>query len=231
MSVGWQVRIEGAPDSLRRLGKVFDTEGHRVVLDSEGHTVLESTILDNVDTRDVSTQAEQLVELLNGSMRAVDPSFEPVRFARHLRHPEYGVRRVVSDSLDTRWRVESNDPADAQDFARHYCNLALVNPDVSEVLLLLRQPKLEWGTLYKVFEVIRQDLGGEAQVIAAGWATGNELSSFRAAANRPDVGGTMARHARVAGPAPCGSPFTLNAGQNFVLRLAKRWMQKLLAAS
>lgn len=224
------MRIEGESDNLRRLTELFGVGEHRVVIDSESYTVFESPALDSANLDEVSLVAEKLIELVNGAMRAVDPSFEPVRFARHLRHPEYGERTVVGSSIKIRWRTESNNLADSDEFAPRYFDLALSNPDVAEVLRLLRQTKLEWAISYKVFEVVRQACGGEAWLIAAGWSSQRELSSFRAAANRPDVGGEAARHARVTGQTPKGPFFTLNQGQNFVLRLAKRWMETLFVA-
>lgn len=109
----WEIRLDGESQSLRRLGELFAAGDPIVEQDADGYYVLKATAMEAVDRADVTTKAEEMVDLLNGAARLIDPSITAVRFGEHVRHPVHGTYLVVSNVLEVRWRVESNDPADA----------------------------------------------------------------------------------------------------------------------
>ena len=59
-----------------------------------------------------------------------------------------------------------------------------------------------WGSLYKVYELIRQHLGGDDSICRTGLATSQDLKRFRSTANLPALGGLEARHAAKEGDGP-----------------------------
>lgn len=84
-----------------------------------------------------------------------------------------------------------------------YLALVAPNPHVAGVLDLMggAQAAPGWVELYKVYEIIRDNLRPDT-IEGSGWATRTELSAFTASANRSDVSGTDARHARQSGGPP-----------------------------
>jgi hypothetical protein len=61
----------------------------------------------------------------------------------------------------------------------------------------------DWVALYKMFEIIRDAVGGgQVGLVATGWTDQADLSAFTGSANRPDVYGDRARHARMSGGPP-----------------------------
>jgi hypothetical protein len=58
---------------------------------------------------------------------------------------------------------------------------------------------LGWVELYKVFEIVR-DSAPKADL--ATMVNAGDLKAFTASANRPDISGSDARHARIAGDPP-----------------------------
>jgi hypothetical protein len=72
-----------------------------------------------------------------------------------------------------------------------------------EALRRMGRGPLDRPRMYKVYEVIRDSGGNEKKLLAAApWTTKTEVSTFTGSANRPDVSGEEARHARSPGPAP-----------------------------
>ncbi len=221
----WEIRLNGESESLRRLGELFAAGDPIVEQDADGYYVLKAAAMESVDRADATTRAEEAVAILNGAARLIDPSITAVRFGQHVRHPVHGTYAVVSSTLELRWRVESNDPADSPSFAREYFRLAFRNDAVAEVLRLLCDRHLEWAVLWKIYEIIVDDLGSKKALLATGWTDESQLSSFGAAANRPDVSGDKARHAPSRGAPPAHAPLTLKQGQSYILRLARNWLQ------
>lgn len=80
--------------------------------------------------------------------------------------------------------------------------LAVSNPLVGEVLGRLAQPTLDWAVMWKIYEIIRSDVGGQEALFSAKLAEKTAVKAFTASANRPDVSGPSARHARLPGGRP-----------------------------
>jgi hypothetical protein len=106
--------------------------------------------------------------------------------------------------------------------------LAEGHPIVAEVLDLIgTSDQLGWVDLYKVYEIIRDEAGRIGEVASKGWASRLEQSAFTASANRKDVSGDAARHARSTSPEPPKQVMTLHEGQHFIRRLARVWLESL----
>ena len=79
-----------------------------------------------------------------------------------------------------------------------------------------------WHGLYKVFEIVRNDASTRS-IIKRGWATHAEIDAFTASANRPDVSGATARHARMSGNLP-RHRMTDAEARSFIGRLVTAWI-------
>jgi len=83
-------------------------------------------------------------------------------------------------------------------------------------------------SLWKVYEVIRDDMGGvlhgKSNIVKAGWATNAEVDSFRSV-HYPSALGDDARHGvePTKQPAPV-NPMTLKQGRALIRRLMVRWL-------
>ena len=80
---------------------------------------------------------------------------------------------------------------------------------------MLSAEKLGWGELYKVYEIICHAVGGQGGLFNPGWTSKPELRRFTGSANRPDVSGAEARHARMSGDRPA-QVMTLDEGQVYI---------------
>ena len=104
--------------------------------------------------------------------------------------------------------------------------VATTHPDVAEALALMGQPvALGWIELYKVFEIVGDSVKPNT-LDKIGLATAHDLSAFRASANRPDVSGADARHARMSGGPP-KHHMSLPEGRQFISDLVQAWIDSL----
>jgi hypothetical protein len=106
--------------------------------------------------------------------------------------------------------------------------LADANPDVAEVLQLMAKEPLGWDDLYKVHEIIRDSIR-PTKLTDVGWTDKITDSAFTGSANRADVSGDEARHARSSGPTPKHT-MTIRQGRSLLSGLVERWMSHLTGA-
>jgi hypothetical protein len=98
-------------------------------------------------------------------------------------------------------------------------------PEVAEALTILATPDGGWVELYKVYEIIRDAMKPVA-LDKSGLATKDEIRAFTGSADRPDVSGIGARHARMGGGPPKRTMTELQA-REFIGRLLRAWMDTL----
>jgi hypothetical protein len=211
---------------LDALARQFPTGDPRVVVDGDG------TFLATDDLDEVFTQAGRMVKIanehlarLNGWATLADASYRPVRLGSQFhREPAAGVKHVlVSDEARTRGSVTvvqvgtaeargtafgvavvtGGDPVQPPRPAGPRV-LARRNPDVDDLLAVVgKAERLSWPELYKVFEIIRDAVGGSRErLVATGWTTKADLSAFTGSVDHRAVSGFHeGRHARSSGRA------------------------------
>jgi hypothetical protein len=107
--------------------------------------------------------------------------------------------------------------------------LARTHPDVAEVLDIFgnADPAPDWSDLYKVHEIL---LDNVPDFYKRGWVTKDQISTFTASANRKEVSGDLARHARLKGDAPKRT-MTLVEARQLIFGLVTRWLDWLRSSS
>ena len=107
--------------------------------------------------------------------------------------------------------------------------LAQTHPDVAEVLDILgnADPAPDWADLYKVHEILLDNVPGFYQ---RGWVTRDQLSTFTGSANRSEVSGDLARHARLKGDPPRRT-MSLGEARQLIGALVTRWLDWLPESS
>jgi hypothetical protein len=107
--------------------------------------------------------------------------------------------------------------------------LAQTHPDVAEVLDLLgsADPAPDRTELYKVHEILLDNVPG---FYRRSWVTRDQISTFRASANRREVSGDLARHARLKGDPPTRT-MTLAEARQLIGTLVRRWLAWLQESS
>jgi hypothetical protein len=178
--------------------------------------------------------ASVVLRRVNAIGRVLTDEFRPVGLTGRF-HDEAGHEHQVAlaDSAEVRGRafaavvaVDGQEPPPPPAApGPGYVQLADSHPDVAEVMDILGKadPAPDWVELFKVFEIIDDNAKG---CISRGWLSRNLVSVFKASANRKEVSGELARHARYKGDAPPRA-MTLAEARQLISGLVTRWLEWL----
>ncbi|MFI6509652.1 hypothetical protein ACIBCT_18755 [Streptosporangium sp. NPDC050855] len=102
---------------------------------------------------------------------------------------------------------------------------ALVHPDIAEALRILGRRPLDWVELYKLIEIIKKNIE-PIELHKTGWVISPQLNRFTENANRQELVGPTARHARLKGSK--GSlPLPLGEAQELIRGIVADWINSL----
>jgi hypothetical protein len=203
--------------------------------------VLQSTRFDPAaDWRDIHRVANSIVDVLSGMAKVLLGSIATIEVSGVAKIKDDGSREVavllaatavvrarMSAVLtkNTDGKQEVSRPADP---APKWLELAATDDSVAGVLERLRDPH-SWGGLYNIYEIIRDDVGGDGALAAKGWVTGRMLTRFRRTACSPKVLGRKARHGtQSAEPPP--DPITDSEASELIHSLVRAWVDAKLTA-
>lgn len=229
-SMGWQARLRGHAFDLETLTRLF-REGEPTVGRDEDGFYLKSSQFGRSDAAEVHKLAAELVLLVNGVARVLAPSYRQIELAGQYVNDE-GQHSVIIEpaSIEVRSHVSSptlvvdghQPPPSPPPLGPRYTGLAANDSNIAEALEILASG-LDAVHLYKVYEIIEDDVGGARTIRQRGWASRKAISRFGAATNHPEVSGKLARHARQRGDAP-RNPMDLSEARRFLLDLTRKWM-------
>ena len=135
-------------------------------------------------------------------------------------------RSRVSGSLTVSYTEESKvviPPPPASKSIAAAVKSAMLDTKVNKALRLFGSAR-DWVDLYRVFEVIESDVGGEKGLVSRGWITRKLASLFTSTANNPAAIGDAARHGHSNQPPPA-RPMTLTEARELIRRLLESWLQ------
>lgn len=242
-----KAKLEGHAFDLDALVELFRVGEPKVGKEDDGY-YLTSSDLDGLmdDGGRLFEAATRLLQRVTGVARMLDSSFRPVTLPgtfveddgtgtgrrHHVVQADTAVARskacAVIVSTGDEQSLASEPPPPPPPEGPPYIQLASSHPDVAEALEILGKPSvsLNWVDLYKLYEIVRDRVGNEQSLKAKKWVPNGELSAFKASANRPDVSGSGARHARMGGGPP-KLTMTLAEGETFIRRLVVAWWNSL----
>jgi hypothetical protein len=203
-----RARLDGDPLDLQTLAQLFSAGDTLVLKDDDSKPYyLTSPVLDAIteatpdDAVAIDAAARQLLEVVNGlgSVRG-GSSFQPVRLVGRYWDGTARVHAVVvADTIAIRCHVEAvavvtgtGGPLTGQPArpAMQDLRLAAASLVVDEALRLLGQsrPHKDFFALYKVYEIIRDDISPrngptKKEFVNRGWCTDDELVRFVKSAN------------------------------------------------
>ncbi|GAB3228705.1 hypothetical protein [Mycolicibacterium hippocampi] len=241
--------LDGVAADLELLAELFAEGDIRVVRDGADY-YLTAPDIDNPppDTRFHSAATARLHDL-NGLARLEDIAFRPVGLSGKYTDGER-VHHVVSPAparltlrmgrpKATITRADGTVVPDPPSPWPSRAELVASRRAVARVIrITARNEDLDWYDLYKIHEIIRDDIKSEDigvegwanKIEALGWATKAEDGAFTASADRYDISGEDARHAVDKHPERPKRTMNLHEGHAYIKRLAKRWMDYRIAA-
>jgi hypothetical protein len=192
-----------------------------------------------IDAAPDDSQANEIVARIIGRINALgrmsDPNFRQVKLSQYTDDSGQSVVGgamaatlvpVRTRATATVTRADGTVVPDPPSPWPDYLALADKDPVVAEALEIMERPEpLGWDDLWKLFEIIREAVKGDT-IVTLSWSSTADLDSFKESANRKDVSGDAARHARRPGQ-PKHRKMPITEGRSYVSSLVTRWLDSL----
>lgn len=236
----WLVSVKGAISDLEDLVR-YSTALPRVIRRDEAGLgfVYESDAFSQCSApEEVLEAANQELAVFSGVIKLARGSSEPLLcggvYRRNVMGGHEAFLRVhdamhahVAGELALTFMEANGNVVKAQTLPPRtvvLANLAFSDKAVEKALrLTVQADSRSWVGLYRLFEVIEADIGGQEFLIARGWSTESVLRRFKHSANSVSVGGDGARHGKEAG-APPREPMSLAEASGYIDAILNAWL-------
>jgi hypothetical protein len=235
----WRVRLTGHAFDL---GALLTQDGSPdwILLTEKGDYFLESPAFENLSSApEVRQVAVRILDQVNGLAKLAFERFQPL-----------GINAVIRVDAGGRWHQYVSGSATLTSRSSLSARATVIKPDgtasvsgdkkpsivelgysiakrdadVAEALRIFGALESNWLNLYKVFEIIRHDVGGHAKLQEAGWVPETNIRRFTGTAQSSEILGDEARHARYRGGPP-SSPMSLSEARLFIKTLLEQWIR------
>ncbi len=231
-SMEWLVTLSGSAHALEELSKVYDTPDLRIQKEHNEFHLRSRDFSDFVSYEEVRDHTNEILTLLNGATKLALGSHTPITIGSISKIRDDGTRHVyisvtssvvISATCSTTvthvdGTIEEFHPADP---VITWLELSKRDAHVRRALYLIENDFETWSGLYKVYEVIQEDVGNIPKM---GWCTLAELKRFKQTANSPEALGVDARHGEMI-PAP-SDPMSLSSAKILISKFLREWLKE-----
>jgi len=230
----WLVRLAGDKFDLEDLPSVLHSPKHTVI-EEDGLYYLTSSDFDSLSSADeVRGRAITIIRMLNDVMKLHSPSFRDISEDCVTLIDDDGRRHnylYLQASVSVRSKARANltvarsngsaEIGSSSSGVESSLDLAESHEVVPEALHFFREDT--WFGLYKVYEIVSEDVGGHRMIVRNGWATKQELNRFSQTAQSKAALGDFARHA-ASRYKPPSQPMTFEEARALVRRFVLGWL-------
>ena len=231
----WEVELAGDSFDLDELVLSMSKTEPSICKTLHGY-ILRSEYFNQMNTHaEVEESATEILSVLNGicvvllstrksiSISAIAKVFPGQPRQTYISvqdgfHAKGTFSMVVTNSDGTVVTTYQADPAVA------WLKLASDNLQVAKVFRLLNDPHLNWGPMYKIFEIILDDMQGFKPISDLGWASQSAMKRFKHTANSPTAAGDLARHG-VEPTSPPAAPMAMSEAKSLIDTLVHNWLR------
>lgn len=232
----WQVEILGDTADLSMLSETF-SEPPISIIKRNNKYVFQATDFDKLDAADAArARALDILTSLSVCARLTLDSRTSLRVGCVYRVENGEIRetivcpepvtvctRVLPLTIINMGSDGSNKvPRPADPIAR-LLPLALTDEAVSKALWLRNSITLSWVELYRVYEVVEDDVG-QSTIVAEGWASQKKIDLFTRTANSVSTAGDEARHGKERTQPP-KKPMKVSEARRLIDRILKGWLE------
>ncbi|RIJ85304.1 hypothetical protein RSP822_17085 [Ralstonia solanacearum] len=236
----WQVQLEGDVGDLEFLAQNSLAGPCKVVRDGPQRYLYESDSFQHCSaSEEVLQRAVDELAVLSGILKLERNAREGLRPGAVYRPNANGGQDIfvhLRESVQARVEVGSlgvvvtddtgeviTRPPPASRVAS-LSKLGSVDAAVAKVLRLLSdRDAMSWVGLYRIYEVIEDDVGGQHKLENRGWGPKEDLKRFKHSANSVQVGGDNSRHGKEP-QAPPKNPMTLADAERYVKLMLNAWL-------
>ncbi len=240
----WKVDIRGDLSDLEYLAQTLITGSTTVTKTTEGDAdlyIYRSSKFDACnDSREVTTIAQPLLSCLTGILFFAKSARTPLTIGSIRKKNAHGgddtfvglcEKLVLHDETGV-LSVSSTDKfgnAIPQPVVRPrsavLADLTESEPNIAKAMRLYAAKDANtWTGLYKLLEVIEDDLGGETQLLQTEWSTKEQRKRFKHSSGSVEVAGDAARHA-VEKTTPPKNPMHLDGAIAYINYLLHAWIE------
>ena len=229
----WLVRLKGEKFDLEDFPSLLRSPEHTVI-EENGSYYLKSSDFDSLSSADeVRERAIAIIDMLNGAMKLHIHDFRGVFEDGVTIIKEDGGRHhyvYLGGSIATRVKVSATvttskgtqQIAPQPSEVESWLSLAKGDKAVADALHFFRENT--WISLYKVYEIIRDDVGGEEAITTNGWATKKRLKWFTRTAQSRAALGDYARHASKKYTPPA-QPMPIHEAESVIRGILQSWFR------
>jgi hypothetical protein len=245
----WEVRIQGDQFDLEHLARHFESSDVSVSKsDRDDCYVLRAAQFAScVTSEEVLSVAESELAIISGVLKLVIESRQPLHAGTAYKIHADGRREIfihVSETLVLRDECEASlidaqgnvvAPSVTLSWTTAIAAIAKTDSAVAKTMrLLAAQDAATWVNLYRIYEVIEDDVGGESGLRQHGWAPESERRRFKHSANSVAAAGDSARHGKELTQTPV-NPMSIEEAKAYVNYLLHAWLatkqQRLVAVA
>lgn len=229
----WRVQLSGDNSDLEELSKSFNSDNLKICSDGETYVLSSSDYNGITEAGIVLKKSAEILSLINGGSNVIQKLAKPIQVGSVYSIDDEGKRNINLFIKDNVLITESFRPTilvngkvretfTFEDLP-NWVLLANQNRDAADVLNYLETGSNEIATLYKVYEIIKKDVGGDKTIKDNGWASIKKIERFTRTANSPDAIGDKARHG-VQKNQPPKNPMSLSEAESLIRHLVKCWL-------
>lgn len=219
--VKWEVQLNGEALDLQELSKSLVEDKLRV-FEKNGQYFLESNRFGSLTNHEeIDSLATDILKLLTGAIRLSLGGRTPLKVANIARVRPDGGRDVfvtLSDTLHLKGTISieitRSDGTKEVTHPAHsvpgWIELGLRDQNVAKTLRLYGGDEQDWVSLYRLYEVIENDIGSLKKIENNGWATEKSIRNFKHTANSPSSVGDASRHGKESTTPP---PYPMDIGE------------------
>ncbi|MCI0560764.1 MAG: hypothetical protein MN733_19960, partial [Nitrososphaera sp.] len=197
---------------------------------------LESRKFETLTTpEEVSSLAKEILQILTGAVRLSLGGRTPLHVANIARLLPDNHREIfltLSDTIHARTTMEVEivkadgtiEVVAPADKVPGWVRLGLADAKVAKALRLLGADEHDWVNLYRLYEVIEEDVGGLHQIANSGWSARTAIRRFKHTANSPGAVGDASRHGKES-TSPPPDPMDIGEARALVELILHNWLR------
>ncbi len=230
----WRIELAGEDLDLSTVASLLPGPELNVIKSDDQYYLRGSDLELYTSADDIHAYAEAILPIINGASRMSNSDAQPLAIGAIYKVHDDGRHDVsvpITRALNVRSRVlvtaavnEAPPSPPPGSTLMERVQIAQRRPEV-DLALRFFGASLNWFNLYKVCEIIEEDMGDSKQLESKGWVTKAQLAHFTGSANSYNSTGADARHA-LRKPRPMKQPaMTLSEAQVFIRSLLDNWIR------
>jgi len=227
LNEGWYLEVDGKLDDLEKLVAIQMKSKFQFLKLQERFFIRSGSFNDCEYIEDVLKQGEEIIKVINGisevnlglnsKIRILGATIIDKEVQDIVRnHRQNSFKGIITI------RTDLNNENNPENSLRNWIELSEMDENIRKVFRLLSYGLDSFVNMYRVYEIIRNDLGKSYLRILE--IDKSEIDRFTGSANRPDASGELARHGYLPGEPMKQPPMGISEAYDFIYRMIYKWI-------